>query len=169
MSRSKSKASGQECPLHTINVRSKSKATDKSVPSHTIKIPTSRKRREKWGTRPRPSDRNQDQSQRLAGKSAAPHDQEQIKIKSDGQECPSHTVRTASVKYDQDILLFAARVDAPPGRDGEIGRRSGLKIRRSERTVGVRFPLPAPLNPARRLGAPPQLRAINPSSASGLW
>jgi hypothetical protein len=30
------------------------------------------------------------------------------------------------------------------GRDGEIGRRSGLKIRRSERTVGVRFPLPAP-------------------------
>jgi hypothetical protein len=29
-------------------------------------------------------------------------------------------------------------------RDGEIGRRSGLKIRRSERTVGVRFPLPAP-------------------------
>ena len=31
-----------------------------------------------------------------------------------------------------------------PSRDGEIGRRSGLKIRRSERTVGVRFPLPAP-------------------------
>jgi hypothetical protein len=29
-------------------------------------------------------------------------------------------------------------------RDGEIGRRSGLKIRRAERPVGVRFPLPAP-------------------------
>ncbi len=39
-------------------------------------------------------------------------------------------------------------------RDGEIGRRSGLKIRRSERTVGVRFPLPAPTNPLteRQLG-----------------
>src|ERR1700688_4769749 len=34
-------------------------------------------------------------------------------------------------------------------RDGEIGRRSGLKIRRSERTVGVRFPLPAPSIPFR--------------------
>ncbi len=30
------------------------------------------------------------------------------------------------------------------GRDGEIGRRSGLKIRRGESSVGVRFPLPAP-------------------------
>src|SRR5579862_2526962 len=29
-------------------------------------------------------------------------------------------------------------------RDGEIGRRSGLKIRRGESSVGVRFPLPAP-------------------------
>src|SRR6516165_6615265 len=32
------------------------------------------------------------------------------------------------------------------GRDGETGRRSGLKIRRPERVVGVRFPLPAPSN-----------------------
>src|SRR6266849_1610551 len=31
-----------------------------------------------------------------------------------------------------------------PCRDGEIGRRSGLKIRRGESSVGVRFPLPAP-------------------------
>ena len=34
---------------------------------------------------------------------------------------------------------------ARQGRDGEIGRRSGLKIRRGESSVGVRFPLPAPL------------------------
>src|ERR1019366_8216932 len=32
-------------------------------------------------------------------------------------------------------------------RDGEIGRRSGLKIRRGESSVGVRFPLPAPSQP----------------------
>ena len=32
----------------------------------------------------------------------------------------------------------------PPGRDGETGRRSGLKIRRPERVVGVQVPLPAP-------------------------
>ena len=34
------------------------------------------------------------------------------------------------------------------GRDGETGRRSGLKIRRPERVVGVQVPLPAPtINP----------------------
>ena len=33
------------------------------------------------------------------------------------------------------------------GRDGGTGRRSGLKIRRPERVVGVRVPLPAPLGP----------------------
>ena len=32
-------------------------------------------------------------------------------------------------------------------RDGEIGRRSGLKIRRPERVVGVQVPLPAPAKP----------------------
>ncbi len=37
------------------------------------------------------------------------------------------------------------------GRDGETGRRSGLKIRRTERSVGVQVPLPAPLKfPFRR-------------------
>ncbi len=34
-----------------------------------------------------------------------------------------------------------------PCRDGETGRRSGLKIRRPERVVGVRVPLPAPSKP----------------------
>jgi hypothetical protein len=36
-------------------------------------------------------------------------------------------------------LLLRAR------RDGETGRRSGLKIRRPERVVGVQVPLPAPI------------------------
>ena len=46
-------------------------------------------------------------------------------------------------------------------RDGEIGRRSGLKIRRSERTVGVRFPLPAPTNPLTE-------RSVRKNSSSGI-
>jgi hypothetical protein len=33
-----------------------------------------------------------------------------------------------------------------PGRDGGIGRRSGLKIRGPERVVGVQVPLSAPIN-----------------------
>src|SRR5258708_29702556 len=62
------------------------------------------------------------------------------------------------------------------GRDGEIGRRSGLKIRRSERTVGVRFPLPAPDSggeaervplDAPRAGRPPDIG--QDASATGWW
>ena len=45
-------------------------------------------------------------------------------------------------------------IDCPIGRDGEIGRRSGLKIRRPERVVGVQVPLPAPSNRIRARSSP---------------
>jgi len=45
--KSKVKSSGQECPLHTIKVN----GDGEECPSDTVKIPTSRKGREKWGTR----------------------------------------------------------------------------------------------------------------------
>ena len=49
-------------------------------------------------------------------------------------------------------------------RDGEIGRRSGLKIRRGESSVGVRFPLPAPSSPLNTtsLDARREQRAVVP-------
>src|ERR1700691_485119 len=56
---------------------------------------------------------------------------------------------TLGRRTPQNAILTSGEI--PGSRDGEIGRRSGLKIRRSEGTVGVRFPLPAPTNPLRIL------------------
>src|ERR1035437_5412399 len=48
------------------------------------------------------------------------------------------------IQFHLQLILVVFKCLYLKSRDGEIGRRSGLKIRRSERTVGVRFPLPAP-------------------------
>ena len=75
-------------------------------------------------------------------------------------------------KYDSKWVLsltipdagFAAlRLLIRPRRDGEIGRRSGLKIRGPERVVGVRVPLSAPFN-LLQAGVRPRSRKINSDS-----
>jgi hypothetical protein len=53
-----------------------------------------------------------------------------------------------AVPLVQRVVPHSAVVSSQ-GRDGETGRRSGLKIRRPERVVGVQVPLPAPLTNAR--------------------
>src|SRR5579862_7425149 len=89
---------------------SRSKAADRRVRStRAVEIPTSRKGREKWGTR---QHQNQDQGQRQRTGVSAPHEpsrspllaedarngapgniKTRIKVKGSGQECPLHTSR----------------------------------------------------------------------------
>ncbi len=65
---------------------------------------------------------------------------------------PLDTIKSRSKAIK--IYFFCTAIYTTDGRDGEIGRRSGLKIRRSERTVGVRFPFPAPTEGDQRVHLP---------------